>query len=160
MLTITVSVNDTTIAKATASNISDLAEISDYHVETYERDYPPLGIPESRSGGLVRGHPRSTSVWNLVRKIALIATGDGMHKASAWDKFQNDLLAKIDDAPEIYRTLVAISVIDFYGENPLEKPPDHIKLSWSSVGLKIDGGGALADKIQRDVYGDGSNEEE
>lgn len=160
MLTITVSVDDKIIATATASNISDLAKISDYSVETHERGYPPLNIPERKRGGLVRGHQRDTSVWHLVRKIAVLAVGDGLHKAPAWDTYQDKLLAQIDDAPDIYRTLVAISVIDFYGKNPFEKPPDDVKLSWSSAGLKIDGDGALAEKIQRDVYGGGDDREE
>lgn len=159
MITITVSVDDKIIATATASNISDLAKISDYSVETHERGYPPLGIPELNRGGLVRGHKRSSSVWHLVRKIAVLAVGDGLHKSAAWDTYQDKLLAQIDDAPEIYRTLVALSVIDFFGENPFEKPPTDLKLSWSPAGLEIDGAGVLAEKIRRDVYGDGSNGE-
>ncbi len=157
MITITVSVDDKIIATASASNISDLAKISDYSVETHERGYPPLGIPELKRGGLVRGHQRDTSVWHLVRKIAVLAAGDGRHKAAAWDIYQDKLLAQIDDAPEIYRTLVAISVIDFYGENPVAKPPDDLKLKWSQAGLQIDGDDALAEKIRKDIYGGGES---
>lgn len=161
MLTITIAVGGRTIATATATNISKLAPISDYRVETSDTGYPRLEIPAYKGSGIVRGHQRNTSVWHLVRRIALIAVkGEQSQKTSAWDEFQNELLAQIDTAPEIIRTLVAISVIDYFGENPFEKPPTDLRLSWSSKGLEIEGDGALAEKIQRDVYGGGGNEEE
>lgn len=49
MLIITVSVGDRVIAKASAANVSNLADISNYEVRTVERGYEPLEIPSSNS---------------------------------------------------------------------------------------------------------------
>lgn len=73
MLTITVSVGDRVVAKATAGNVSNLADISDYEVRTVEQGYAPLQIPYSHTEGKILGHQRSSSVWSLVGKIAELA---------------------------------------------------------------------------------------
>ncbi len=73
MLTITVSVGDRLVAKATAGNVSNLADISDYEVRTVEQGYAPLQIPYSQTKGQILGHQRSSSVWSLVGKIAELA---------------------------------------------------------------------------------------
>ena len=73
MLIITVSVGDRVIAKASAANVSNLADISNYEVRTVERGYELLGIPSSNTQGMISGHERRSSVWSLVEKVAALA---------------------------------------------------------------------------------------
>ncbi|WP_422050831.1 hypothetical protein [Shimia sp.] len=73
MLTIAVSVGDQVIDKATAANVSNLADISNYEVRTVERGYEPLGIPSSNTQEMISGHERRSSVWSLVATVAVLA---------------------------------------------------------------------------------------
>ncbi len=68
--------NQTPIAEAWAGNMSMLADISDYKVRAVEYPAPQLGIPAMDITDWVRSHPRRTSVWHLVRKIAEMALGE------------------------------------------------------------------------------------
>ncbi|NVO56885.1 hypothetical protein HW561_13910 [Rhodobacteraceae bacterium B1Z28] len=77
MLRIVVYANQTPIAEANAGNMSMLADISDYKVRAVEHAAPKLDIPAADVTGWVRDHPRRTSVWHLVRKIAELAVGEG-----------------------------------------------------------------------------------
>lgn len=70
---IKVELNGKEIASATAVNLSNLADVSDYWVAVHERAEPSLGITELDEGGMVRGHERSQSVWALVQKVAAFA---------------------------------------------------------------------------------------
>jgi hypothetical protein len=76
MLTVVVYVNETPVARALVGNMSDLADVSDYKVRAVEQGAPDLGIPASDVTGWIKGHPRRTSVWHLVRKIAEVATSE------------------------------------------------------------------------------------
>ena len=76
MLTITVSVGDRVIVKATAANVSNLAEISSYEVRAVQRGYEPLQIPSSKIEGTIKDHERNSSVWSLVGKIAELALSE------------------------------------------------------------------------------------
>jgi hypothetical protein len=60
----------TALAHATASNISDLTPVSDYHCEASEYDNALAGRPVWRSGGIVGAHRREQSVWALVARVA------------------------------------------------------------------------------------------
>lgn len=95
MLRIVVYANQTPIAEANAGNMSMLADISDYKVHAVEHAALELDIPANDVTGWVRDHPRRTSVWHLVRKIAELAVGEG-----------NDAIAVQGDTPSItaYRT--------------------------------------------------------
>lgn len=73
MLRVLVFVNQTPVAEATAGNLSDLAEISDYEVRVTESGALHLDIPAKDVTGRIEGHPRKTSVWHLVQKIATLA---------------------------------------------------------------------------------------
>jgi len=70
---IKVELNGKEIAVATAENISNLADVSDYWVAVHERAAPSLGITELDEAGMVRGHERNQSVWALVQKVAAFA---------------------------------------------------------------------------------------
>ncbi|WP_120635270.1 hypothetical protein [Ruegeria sp. EL01] len=76
MLRIVVYANQTPIAEARAGNMSMLADISDYKVRAVEHAAPKLDIPAADVTGWVKDHPRRTSVWHLVRKIAELAVGE------------------------------------------------------------------------------------
>ncbi|WP_425046501.1 hypothetical protein [Primorskyibacter sp. S87] len=76
MLTVVVYVNETPVAKALAGNMSDLADVSDYKVRVVEHGAPDLDVAASDFTGWIRNHPRRTSVWHLVRKIAEVATSE------------------------------------------------------------------------------------
>ncbi len=83
MLRIVVYANQTPIAEASAGNMSMLADISDYKVHAVEHAAPKLDIPAIDVTGWVRDHPRRTSVWHLVRKIAELAVGEGNEATAA-----------------------------------------------------------------------------
>ncbi|SLN11038.1 hypothetical protein TRL7639_00053 [Falsiruegeria litorea R37] len=76
MLTVVVYVNETPVARALVGNMSDLADVSDYKVRVVEHGAPDLDIPASDVTGWIKDHPRRTSVWHLVRKIAEMATSE------------------------------------------------------------------------------------
>ena len=70
MLKVVVYVGDQEVARAVAENDSELADVSDYNIRMNERAAEQLGIQEKGLGGQIEGHPRSQTVWALVRKIA------------------------------------------------------------------------------------------
>ncbi|MBL4645064.1 MAG: hypothetical protein COA52_11620 [Hyphomicrobiales bacterium] len=76
-LIVRVYLNETHIADATAVNLSDLKDVSDYAVWTLETAEPNLGIKTSEVAGKVIGHNRKQSVWALVEKMAAIGKNKG-----------------------------------------------------------------------------------
>ncbi len=70
MLKVVVYVNSSPVAEATAVNVSNLADISNYKVQVREQGAPNLGIEPCDVEGRITGHNRRTSVWGLVSKIA------------------------------------------------------------------------------------------
>lgn len=89
MLRVIVFVNQTPVAKATAGNVSDLAEISDYEVRATEIGALHLNIPAKDVTGRIGGHPRKTSVWHLVQKIAALATEEDCPKHIEGSSIEN-----------------------------------------------------------------------
>jgi len=67
---ISIELNGKEIASATANNLSELADLSDYGVTITERSNPALGIAPLSKITRLRQHPRKQSVWALVEKIA------------------------------------------------------------------------------------------
>lgn len=70
MLTIEVKINGRLIAKATATNDSDLADYSDYVVEAMEVASPVTGLEHFETGWRIECHRRKQSAWALVERIA------------------------------------------------------------------------------------------
>jgi hypothetical protein len=62
-----------TIAQMTITNISNLADISDYEFRAHEHANPVAGTPPRDTSGTVRLHDRRQTVWSLVGKAALAA---------------------------------------------------------------------------------------
>lgn len=58
------------VAESVAHNISGLADISSYQFGSDEFGDTRLGIPENFVEGEIKDHPRRSSVWSLVEKIA------------------------------------------------------------------------------------------
>ncbi|OKO86816.1 hypothetical protein [Bradyrhizobium sp. AS23.2] len=70
-----------TIASMRIANISDLADISDYRVETVETSNPLIGTPERTAQCVIQGHARAQSVWALLARASeeitnLVTTGE------------------------------------------------------------------------------------
>ncbi|UGX91107.1 hypothetical protein G6321_00035605 [Bradyrhizobium barranii subsp. barranii] len=59
-----------TIATMNISNISDLAEISDYLIEANETSNPLAGTPPRTVRCVIHGHARAQSVWALLVKAS------------------------------------------------------------------------------------------
>lgn len=59
-----------TIATMNISNISDLAEISDYLIEASETGNPLAGTPPRTVRCVIHGHARAQSVWALLVKAS------------------------------------------------------------------------------------------
>jgi hypothetical protein len=57
-----------TIASMRISNISDLAEVSDYQIEVMEALNPLTGLPAYEAGCVVAAHDRRQSVWRLLER--------------------------------------------------------------------------------------------
>jgi hypothetical protein len=76
MMTIRIEINSRTIALAKARNVSDLAAVSDYEVDTLT-DPGPSKVPVLKSFR-VSGHCRDAGAWELARRIAdmLVPTED------------------------------------------------------------------------------------
>lgn len=70
MIRVLVFVIQTPVAEATACNLSDLAELSDYEVRATEGEAQHLDIPACEITGQITGHQRRSSVWRLVGEIA------------------------------------------------------------------------------------------
>jgi hypothetical protein len=56
------------IASMLISNLSDLADVSDYHVEAMEGANPLTGDPPRRAECIVPAHARKQSVWVLLQR--------------------------------------------------------------------------------------------
>ncbi|OSI73296.1 hypothetical protein [Bradyrhizobium canariense] len=56
-----------TIASMRISNVSDLADVSDYDVEAEEGANPLTGDPQTRTHCVVSAHGRKQSAWALLR---------------------------------------------------------------------------------------------
>jgi len=59
-----------TVASMQIANITDLADISDYHIGAIEGANPLTGTPPRSATCLVAGHERNQTVWALVAKAA------------------------------------------------------------------------------------------
>jgi hypothetical protein len=57
-----------TIASMRISNLSDLADVSDYRVEAMEGANPLTGDPPRRAECIVPAHARRKSVWALLQR--------------------------------------------------------------------------------------------
>ena len=62
-----------TIAEATVTNISGLDDVSDYQVAALETASDVTGLPARAGGFIISGHPRKSTVWMLVAKVAMAA---------------------------------------------------------------------------------------
>lgn len=56
------------IASMRISNLSDLADVSDYQVEAMEGANPLTGDPPRRAECIVSAHARKQSVWALLQR--------------------------------------------------------------------------------------------
>lgn len=70
MLIIRVFVNRTEIASATAGNISNLADCSDYRCGSVTLPFPDRSADPKRTEFLIEGHNRNQTVWALIEKMA------------------------------------------------------------------------------------------
>ena len=70
MLTIDIRLNGRRVAAARLTNISGLADLSDYEVETREDAFPDAGLPAGRADFTMRNQPRLNSTWRLVAAMA------------------------------------------------------------------------------------------
>jgi len=74
VITIDVKVNGRTIASAQATNMSNLAEDSEYQVRAIEEAHRELGLSHIDRSWVIDAHARRQSVWALVHKIAASMT--------------------------------------------------------------------------------------
>jgi hypothetical protein len=70
MLTIDIQLNGRRIAAARLKNISNLADLSDYEVETREDAFPDADLPAGRADFTLRNQPRLRTVWCIVAAMA------------------------------------------------------------------------------------------
>lgn len=73
-LYVDVRINDRVVATAAIANLSNLAETSDYAVSVTETGHEDLGIPYINQQWMIQNHPRNSSVWSLIAKIAQAAS--------------------------------------------------------------------------------------
>jgi hypothetical protein len=59
-----------TIGSIRISNLSDLADLSDYRVEMHEAASPLTGTPARNAECVIKRHDRRQSVWKLVARAA------------------------------------------------------------------------------------------
>jgi hypothetical protein len=59
-----------TIGSMRISNMSNLADVSDYTVEAMESANPPTGDPPRNAACLMLAHDRRQSVWSLLAKAS------------------------------------------------------------------------------------------
>lgn len=71
MLTIDIRLNGQIIATAGITNVSDLADVSDYQLRWSENGNPELGIARLQGLAAIKGHRRRQSVWALVAKATV-----------------------------------------------------------------------------------------
>ena len=57
------------IGRMEVSNISNLAEVSDYHAHIVQRGASSLNVSAMDKTVLVQGHPRRNGAWALVRRV-------------------------------------------------------------------------------------------
>ena len=69
-LTVTIKLNGKVIAGAEITNISHLADVSDYFVAAYEKASEVTLTPYQGRTFKVRNHLRRQSVWALVERVA------------------------------------------------------------------------------------------
>ena len=67
---IRVEVNGREVAAATITNLSDLAETSNYMAIWSEQASDQTGLPERANLMHINGHLRRQSIWALVEKVA------------------------------------------------------------------------------------------
>lgn len=72
MLSVDIKLNGKIIATAGITNVSELAEVSDYQLRWSENRNPELCIPQTQGLALIKGHRRRQSVWVLVAKAVVI----------------------------------------------------------------------------------------
>ncbi len=70
MLTIDIQLNGRRIAAAKLTNVTDLADLSDYDVVAVEDAFEDAGLPASRLEFRMRNIPRLNSVWCIVAAMA------------------------------------------------------------------------------------------
>lgn len=61
------------IASAYISNVSGLADISDYRAEVRERAREVAGLPAQEATFLIHDHERRQSVWRLIHRVTQMA---------------------------------------------------------------------------------------
>lgn len=71
MLTIDIKLNGKIIATAGITNISELADVSDYQLRWSENGNPDLCIHRGQGLATITGHRRRQSVWALVAKATV-----------------------------------------------------------------------------------------
>lgn len=71
MMTIEVKVNDRVVARANVKNLSNLEEISNYHVIREEYEWPFANRDAERQVFEIKHHLRLQTVWALVARVAL-----------------------------------------------------------------------------------------
>lgn len=59
-----------TIATMSISNVTDLADLSDYRIDAREGENALANLPPRNMSALVEGHDRRQSVWCLIAKAA------------------------------------------------------------------------------------------
>jgi hypothetical protein len=59
-----------TVASMQIANVTDLSDISDYHIGAIEGANPLTGTPPRSATCVVSGHDRNQAVWALVAKAA------------------------------------------------------------------------------------------
>jgi hypothetical protein len=63
------------IARMRIANISNLADVSDYAVDSSEAPNPVAGTPACDRRATVYGHSRRQTVWTLIAKAAAATAG-------------------------------------------------------------------------------------
>ena len=74
MFEVVLKVNGKVVAHASAFNLSDLTDRSDYEVEGHDLGSAKLGTSNFQFTGRIRDHWRRQSPWALAEKIAQLAT--------------------------------------------------------------------------------------
>jgi hypothetical protein len=97
MLTIEVKLNGQIIAEASARNLSELADTSDYFVCWNEAQCSASGIENDYGKFMIKGHRRRQSAWALVAKVvegvlgAMIgSSSEKPDQASIWEQAGSD----------------------------------------------------------------------
>ena len=72
MLTIEVKLNGKLIAAAELTNLSGLADVSDYKLTWMEKGASDLGLDDVCGKAIITSHRRKQSAWALVAKAVVI----------------------------------------------------------------------------------------